>query len=122
MTGEKIWTTEEERDIGVPTSHQQESEANCTVHKRSRDCKRKTKPITEKTSIRGTDTSSSDSKSNMFVLSPHLGFEVSAWSPWLKGDNKTLEKVLRKLSKWWQLAGLQSREDEDWCTELGLEK
>jgi hypothetical protein len=28
---------------------------------------------------------------------------------------------MRQLSKWWKLASLQSREDEDWCTELGLE-
>jgi ribonucleases P/MRP protein subunit RPP40 len=39
--------------------------------------------------------------------------------PWLKGDIETLEKVQEKAVK--MVAGLQSRDYEDRCRELGLD-
>jgi ribonuclease P/MRP protein subunit RPP40 len=50
---------------------------------------------------------------------PHLDFAVPAWSSWLKGDIETLEKVQEKAVK--MVAGLQSRDYEDRCRELGLD-
>jgi ribonuclease P/MRP protein subunit RPP40 len=50
---------------------------------------------------------------------PHLEFSSQAWSPWLVGDIKVIEKVQEKAVR--MVSGLKGTTYEERCAELGLE-
>lgn len=114
MNGEKIGTTDEERDIGVTINKNLKPTAQCV--KAAGTATAKLNQIRKNFHYRDRHVFLRLYKQ---YVRPHLEFAVPAWSPWLKGDIETLEKVQEKAVK--MVAGLESRDYEDRCRELGLD-
>lgn len=113
MNGEKIGTTEEERDIGVAVTVNMKPSSQC-----SKAAGRATSVLNQfRREFHYRDRHIFVKLYKQYVR-PHLEFAVPAWSPWLKGDIDTLEKVQEKAVK--MVAGLKGKEYVERCEELGL--
>jgi hypothetical protein len=114
MRGEKINTTEEERDIGVAVTKNLKPAAQCS--KAAGRAMAVLHQIRRNFHYRDRFT---------FVMlykqyvRPHLEFASQAWSPWLTGDKEVLEKVQMKAVG--MVSGLKGKSYEERCKELGLE-
>ena len=95
MRGEKIGTTEEERDIGVIITKNLKPAAQC-----SKAAGRAMAVLSQlRKEFHYRDRFTFVMLYKQYVR-PHLEFASPAWSPWLVGDKETLERGRRKRSEW----------------------
>jgi hypothetical protein len=114
LRGQKLETTDEERDIGVMITKNLKPSAQCE--------KAAGRAMTVLNQLRRNfhyrDRHTFLRLYKQYVR-PHLEFSVQAWSPWLVGDIERLEKVQEKAVR--MVAGLKGKEYAERCMELGLE-
>ena len=114
MAGNKLTVVDEEKDVGV------------TVHKSlkpARQCKKAAgiagavlRQLTRNFHYRDKNIFKT-----LYVqyVRPHVEFAAPAWSPWLREDIETIEKVQRKAVG--MISGMKGRSYEEKCRELGIE-
>ncbi len=114
MRGQKLETTDEERDIGVMITKNLKPSAQCE--------KAAGRAMTVLNQL-GRNFHYRDRHTFLCLykqyVRPHLEFSVQAWSPWLVGDIERLEKVQEKAVR--MVAGLKGKEYAERGMELGLE-
>jgi hypothetical protein len=114
MRGEKVSTTDEERDIGVAITKNLKPAAQCS--KAAGRAMAVLHQIRRNFHYRDRYTFVRLYKQ---YVRPHLEFASQAWSPWLAGDREVLEKVQKKAVG--MVSGLKGKSYEERCAELGLE-
>ena len=114
MRGEKIGTTEEERDIGVIITKNLKPAAQC-----SKAAGRAMAVLSQlRKEFHYRDRFTFVMLYKQYVR-PHLEFASPAWSPWLVGDKETLERVQEKAVR--MVSGLKGETYLEKCEELGLD-
>jgi hypothetical protein len=114
MRGNKLTTTEEERDVGVIFTSNLKPSAQCS---KAAGCA--TSVLNQlKRNFHFRDRHIFVNLYKQYVR-PHLEFSSQAWSPWLIGDIEVIEKVQEKAVR--MVTGLKGTTYEEKCTELGLE-
>jgi hypothetical protein len=113
MSGQKLDTTEEERDIGVMVTKNLRPSAQCAKAAR-----------TATTVLSQLRRAFHFRDRHIFVrlytqyVRPHLEFASPAWSPWTQTDKECLERVQKKAIR--MVSGLESGNYEERLRELGL--
>jgi ribonucleases P/MRP protein subunit RPP40 len=113
MRGNKLTTTEEERNVGVIFTSNLKPSTQCS---RAAGCA--TSVLNQlKRNFHYRDRHIFVNLYKQYVR-PHLEFSSQAWSPWLAGDIEVIKKVQEKAVK--MVSGLKGNTYEEKCTELGL--
>jgi hypothetical protein len=114
MMGERLDTTEEERDLGIQ------------VHNSLKPTNQCRRAAGRASAVLGQITRNFHYRDRKTFLSlykqyvrPHLEFASPAWSPWSEGDKAILERVQEKALK--NTTGLMGRTYEERCKEVSLE-
>jgi hypothetical protein len=113
MSGQKLDTTGEERDIGVMVTKNLRPSAQCAKAAR-----------TATTVLSQLRRAFHFRDRHIFVrlytqyVRPHLEFASPAWSPWTQTDKECLERVQKKAIR--MVSGLESGNYEERLRELGL--
>ena len=109
MNGQRVGTTDEERDIGVIISSNLKTSAQC------REAARRANVVLLQIHYRD---------KRIFIqiykqyVRPHLEFSVPAWSPWLQGDKDILERVQQRAIG--MVSGLKGTSYGEKLRELGI--
>ncbi len=114
LGGVELSSTEEERDIGVLISKNLKPTKQC--ERAARTANGILSQILRAFSYRDKVILPRIYKT---YVRPHLEFAAPAWSPWLRGDIDTLEKVQKRLVK--SVQGLTGPTYEEKLQELGLD-